>query len=359
MSAWAMNATITLSRDERNVSSSNVTHVTLRNAGERDIYVLGYQSVLDKPNDRTTGNWLQITDAFGNEVPYVGRFVSHGAFEASAFVRVPPRSSVEGDVELSREYDLPPAGTITVSTTMALYDRVPGIQPTGENEDVAAEMVKSNELTFHPIGGYVRSQTIASTLQCTAEQLGMTRNAISAAQAASQEAAYFLGDLYYADPIGQTRPAPQRIHMKPHRRYTNWFGAWDDAAPQDPDPGANFTDNSRVDQTVTAVYVRLLSGARTVCDECKGYSPLSRAWAEGSLIHLCPVNFTDPITGGITSQAGTIVHEVSHQADSIARATVDLPGVNNRNDAHRLERPKAVQSAANYEYFITDTQLGR
>jgi hypothetical protein len=147
--------------------------------------------------------------------------------------------------------------------------------------------------------------------------------------------------------------------MKPHRRYQNWFGVWDDDAPQHPDPEAMKTDNIRVDTTVVATYVRLLSGASTVCDRCVGYDPSSRAWAEGTLIHLCPVNFSDPITGGISSQAGTIAHETSHQSDGLAPGTVDVPGVRNRAEAHALPRSTAVTSGANYEYFITDTLLGR
>lgn len=68
-----------------------------------------------------------------------------------------------------------------------------------------------------------------------------------------------------------------------------------------------------VDQVVAATYARLLGGARAVCDSCPGYDPSSRAWNEGDLIHLCPVNFLDPVNGGVTSQAGTIAHEVSHR----------------------------------------------
>ena len=147
--------------------------------------------------------------------------------------------------------------------------------------------------------------------------------------------------------------------MKPHPRYQNWFGTWDDDAPQAPDPASSATDNDRVDRTILATYVRLQGSVSTVCDACVGYHPSSRAWAEGKLIHLCPVNFTDPITGGITSQAGTIAHEVSHQNDDIASGTVDLDGIRSRAKAHALPRPSAVTSAANYEYFIMDTPLGR
>lgn len=359
--AFAAKAIVHLSHDASRASPENIVDITVKNTSDHDLYVLGYHSILEKPEGRTTSNWLTIHDSFGRKVPYVGRYVKDGAFPASAFLRIEPGASIDGSVSLSREYDLPPAGEVRVSTSVSVFDRVPAMISTSENEPVDSESITSNELTFPIVGGYVRPATVASTLQCTAGQLSDTRSAITAAQVASQEAVNFLGSLYYVDHIDPENPDPQppRIHMKPHRRYTNWFGTWDEWAPQPPDMGWEFTDNSLVDQVTTAVYARLLFGATAVCDECKGYSPSSRAWAEGALIHLCPVNFTDPITGGTTSQSGTIIHEVSHRNDSYAEGTVDYNGVRDRNSARSLPRHQAVRSAANYEYFITGTQLGR
>jgi hypothetical protein len=61
------------------------------------------------------------------------------------------------------------------------------------------------------------------------------------------------------------------------------------------------------------------------------------------------------VAGGITSQAGTIVHEVTHQADG----TADLDGVTDRASAHKLSRYNAARSGANYEYFIMNVPLGK
>lgn len=355
-------ATVTIERDASHASSANRIDVVLHNDTKRDIFVVGYNSVLEKPDGRTTGNWLHVTDSFGREVPYRGRYVVSGPVSTESFMQVAPGESIRGSVELSREYELPPAGTVTVSTTIATYSTVPALLPTGDTEGATADLVTSNELTFPIVNAPVSVTTARSILQCTASQVSMSNQAIAAAQHASDEAINFLGSLYYVDPIvpiDPENPVTPRIHMKPHRRYSNWFGTWDDGAPQPPDPAALDTDNSRVDQTVMAVYVRLMSNIRTACDECKGYNPLTRAWAEAGLIHLCPSNFRDPISGGITSQAGTIVHEVSHQGDALAPGTVDLPNVRSRSDAHALPRADAVKSAANYEYFITDTPLGR
>jgi hypothetical protein len=65
------------------------------------------------------------------------------------------------------------------------------------------------------------------------------------------------------------------------------------------------------------------------------------------------------VNGGVTSQVGTIAHEVSHRPDGYAIPTQDFPNVKNRATAHALDRTSAVRSGANYEYFIMNVPLGR
>lgn len=345
--------------DGHDSSAPNTVVMTLSNGSAHDIFLYGYESAFAKPEGRTTSHWFTIDDAFGHPVPYKGRYVVSGAPSPSQFTRIAVGASISASVDLSTEYTLPPAGPITVSTRVAVYQRIPAILSSGESETTPSEMIESNTVAFGVVNAPSRSGSASSIVTCTPLQEDQTKQAIAAAGPIANEAADFLGSLYYSDPYDPANPVLPRVHMKPHRRYQNWFGVWDDDAPQHPDPEAMKTDNIRVDTTVVATYVRLLSGARTVCDRCVGYDPSSRAWAEGTLIHLCPVNFSDPITGGISSQAGTIAHETSHQSDDLAPGTVDVPGVRNRAEAHALPRSTAVTSGANYEYFITDTPLGR
>jgi len=351
-------ARLFVSYDGANPSAPNTVSVSLSNPSDRDVFVYTYQTAFAKPDGRTTGNWFAVEDAFGNEVPYKGRFVVSGTPTPSEYTRIRPGSSVTATIDLSREYELPNAGEVHVSTQVALYEKIPPTLASGEVENIPYELITSNSISFFVAPSTNRPLETSSVITCTPNQEDDTRRAISAAQSATEEAAHFLSSLYYADPIDPVNPVPPRVHMTPHSRYQNWFGVWDETAPQLP-PESLTTDNSRVDQTIVATYARLLGGATTACDQCNGYDPTTRAWAEGRLIHLCPANFSDPVTGGITSQAGTIAHEVSHQNDEIARGTVDLRGVTNRASAHALPRSAAVTPAANYEYFITNTPLGR
>jgi Lysine-specific metallo-endopeptidase len=348
-----------LAHDGRNPAAPNTVTMTLSNSADHDVFLLDQNSAFAKPDGRTTSNWFNIKDAFGRTVSYKGRYVVMGPPAASEFTRIRPGANVEASVDLSREYVLPIAGSVSVSTSVAIYDRLPGIDSNGEMENVPYESIESNVVSLAVVhvasGGFDTS----SIITCSPTQENATRQAIAAAQSITEETLSFLTSLYYNDPVNPEDHVPPRSHMKPHRRYQNWFGVWDDNAPQWPEPGAFDTDNVRVDQTMFATHVRLLSGATTACDQCNGYPPSSRAWAEGKLIHLCPVNFSDPIIGGITSQAGTIAHEVSHQNDEMGQGTGDLEGVTSRATAHALPRSSAVVSAANYEYFITNAPLGR
>ena len=348
-----------IEHDGHDPHAPNTVLMTLSNESDHDVFLYDYNSAFAKPDGRTTSHWFTINDEFGHDVTYKGRYVVSGAPSPSQFTRIAIGSAIQANVNLSTEYHLPTAGSITVSTRVALYRRIPAIRSTGELESTPFETIQSNGVTFGVVNVPERSRDVSAVTKCTPLQEEQTKQAVAAAGPMTEEAVNFLGGLYYIDPIDPENPTPPRIHMKPHARYRNWFGVWDDDAPQPPDPAASETANTRVDQTVIATYVRLQSGATTVCDACVGYHPSARAWAEGTLIHLCPVNFGDPITGGITSQAGTIAHEVSHQTDELAGGTVDVPEVTSRAAAHALPRQRAVTSGANYEYFITDTPLGR
>lgn len=281
--------------------------------------------------------------------------------DAASYTRISPGETITADVDLDTEYVLPEQGTVTVSSSIAIMDRMPELDSFGEPETVPQEIVESETIEFSVRAGSSAGKVPAvnAVIQCNVEQSASTQKAITGAQAASYEAVNFLSSLYYMDPFDPEDPVVPRVHMKPHIRYQYWFHEFDDLAPQPPDPGAMDTDNAMVDQVVFATYTRLIPGARTVCDSCPGYHPGARAWNEGDVIHLCPANFLDPVLGGVTSQAGTIAHEVSHRPDGEAVPTRDFPGVENRATAHALDRYRAVRSGANYEYFIMNVPLGK
>jgi hypothetical protein len=61
-----------------------------------------------------------------------------------------------------------------------------------------------------------------------------------------------------------------------------------------------------------------------------------------------------PCTADQTEQTA----KAFYKGDDRARPTVDKPGVINRATAHALARPDAVDSGANYEYYIMNVPRG-
>jgi len=139
---------LSLSHDGRDASAANSVALSLSNGTDHDIFVYGYNSVFAQPDGRTTSNWLSVTDAFGHEVPYKGRYVVMGPPPPSLFIRIRSGEHLDAKVDLSREYDLPPAGSVTVKTSVAIYERVPVILPSGESESIPHESIESKAATF-------------------------------------------------------------------------------------------------------------------------------------------------------------------------------------------------------------------
>lgn len=139
---------LVLTHEGRDSSAPNTVAITLSNGTERDVFIYGYESAFAQPQGRTTSNWFRIKDSFDKDVPYKGRYVVSGAPPPSQFTRIRPGEHLDTTVDLSREYELPPAGSITVKTSVAVYDRIPTILPTGESEAVPYESIESNAATF-------------------------------------------------------------------------------------------------------------------------------------------------------------------------------------------------------------------
>lgn len=177
--------TVRLSHEARSASAANRVDVDLENSSNRDVFVLGYHTVFEKPQGRTTGAWIHVKDAFGRNVPYIGRYVVSGAFTSESYIRVAPGDHLTGYVDLATEYELPPAGNVTVSTVVVVYHRVPGILDTGENEDVPAATIASNALTFNLVGSTSRVAPVASTLKRSGQSSSLRTRPIASMNAST------------------------------------------------------------------------------------------------------------------------------------------------------------------------------
>lgn len=340
-----------------------VISVEAKNVGDKPLYLFGPQTPFALVDDRLQGKWFKISDVKGAEVRYRGRQVFLRGSSPDAYIQLAPGEAIHAEVDLGKEYAFAGSGLYQVSTSMTAYDVVPGTTPDGEAATVPSESFVSAiaDLYIDPSAYAAQSDPMADNVfPCSTEQLDQTEKAFYKGTRSASLTQAILQTSYYYGPVDPQHPEdPPRIHMKRDPKYVYWFGEWDDDAPQAPDPAAPSTDNARVDEVVAAIVARMDEGFPTVCDRCPGYSPHTRAWTEANgTVHMCPIHFSDPISGGITSQAGTLVHEASHIDDSRGRPTVDHDGVINRATAHALDRSRAVDSGANYEYYMMNVPLG-
>lgn len=342
-------------------SRSGRPYVTVHvvNDGDVPLWILPSQTAFDLDQGHMSGRWFEFDPAQGAVPFFEGRQLLIRDPSPSSYVRLDPRESRSVGVDLSADYHFPTDATYNVRTTIASYTSI----PLPGSDDVGGLSLSTSD--FFPISvsaAYVTpfSPLADNVVPCTDEQVTQIGQARYKATNASGVKEMLLDLSYYYDPIDPSDPdKPRRKHMKRDAKYVYWLGEWDDDAPQPPEPDADATDNAKVDATVHATVTRFRQGFNIVCDLCPRNDPATRAWTDGTgTVHLCPENFRDPVIGGISSQTATLIHEATHIVDQHGPATVDIPGVTSRATAHALDRPKAVISGANYEYFIANTPLG-
>jgi len=131
----------------------NGVRLVATNFGPADAYILAYHSVFALPDGRTTGRWIHVTDASGNDVAYIGRSVLIRSPGPASFTRIPSGESISADIDLSREYALPTTATATVNVQSGIevLDRIPALDEYGEPENVPSESVESNVLSIAAI----------------------------------------------------------------------------------------------------------------------------------------------------------------------------------------------------------------
>lgn len=66
------------------------------------------------PLEGFKGNFLDVTDAIGNKIPYAGAMVKRGKPRPSAFVHVAPQGSIVAEFNLLDAYPIRQAGTYRI-----------------------------------------------------------------------------------------------------------------------------------------------------------------------------------------------------------------------------------------------------
>ncbi len=300
----------------------NVT-VTVSNPEKRAIRVLRWYTPIDGVEES-----LFTVTRDGKEVEYVGRHYKRPEPIDKDFIVLRGGESFTRTVKLNDYYDLSGGGTFIVRyevRSLDVYDKGP------RNGDRVAELISNVDSAWVDADASARPQppppppgTLNSFNKCTVSQQA------SVLSARDQAAAYASNSLGYLD--GSVNAGA---------RYTTWFGVYSSSRYNT--VLGNF---GAIKSAMDSAQVRFDCG-------CKQNYFAYVYPTQPYNIYLCKVFWQVP-TSGTDSQAGTLVHEMSHF--NVVAGTDDV--VYGQTGAKNLaiSNPnQAVQNADSHEYFAENT----
>lgn len=312
-------------------------NVTVTNTSQEDVKVLSWYLV---QNAALQNNAFDVT-VDGEKVSYTGPIVKRPAPTADDYIQLAAGETITQTFDLSAYYDMTQAGTYSVQYDVDALGLIKD-SSTARSKSKAADLqqLKSNNVSFW-VEGLGPKTDLLSKIQtaelnakfgityagsCSNSKKSSIKTAVSASQNLSYDAYKHLYD--YWDKGSESD------------RYSTWFGSY---------------DSSRY-STVTNHFYKIYSALnnQNITMDCYCEGNLSNAYAyvypnQPYHIHLCGA-FWNASTTGSDSQAGTIIHEMSHF--TVNGGTEDVAyGQYNARYLATNSPDKAVKNADNHEYF--------
>ena len=362
VSAGRIEATLSPSTSITPHSSATVV-LRVENVGDEPVMIYRWNTPFIETG-RLPGPVFDVSDESGHSVRYLGRRVHVGPARLTHYVSLKAGEVLEKEVDLGKEYEFDKAGWYTVNFNLYLNIEPDKISsPIADLEGYvpnAQEVVATNTVTFlvrQPINHASTVSPEAQANSCDVEQSTDIESARIGAKADATRAERFVNTLLY---VYEFTGSDFVLSFHPHPRYTRWFGPHDPQEPMPEDPGWGNGNNAQVKRTIEATALRLVDGVISPTCGCSAGYEDTLAWVEDHTpysIHFCK-KFFEIDDLGWDSKRSTVYHEMTHFYDSMLDGRADQPGVMGQESAKSLaltNRSKAVRSAANFEYFVTDT----
>lgn len=327
-----LTSTIELTRTEfRRTDSLNI-RFTITNNSARTLNLLKWNTPFDGFND----DYFNITRD-GEPVLYLGRVVKRGKPQAADYIAVSANSSVSVEINLAEGYGIFQTGEYSVEYNAVILDIGSASPATlSTRKKLEPKAVRSNEATFRileerpkraidPKGtGEGAGLKGASFNDCTSGEKNTLNKALDNAELYAAGARLALG-------LTTESARPNA------KRYTTWFGKY---------TASRYT---AVTQNFQSIYDALSTKTITFhcdCDEnYYAYVYPNKPYH----IYICNLFWSAPAQG-TDSQAGTIIHEVSHF--KVVAGTKDHAyGHTNCKNLANNDPAKAIQNADSHEYF--------
>lgn len=260
----------------------------------------------------------------GKRVQYVGKRVKRGAASESDYLLIAPRRTITVDCDLTKGYDLAAGGVFEIYFSGFIQY---GIYDAKDKFVIQSRKVISNSITID-IEPYVSSAKLSKAytdvVSCSEFQKQVLEAALTEAEKFTDEAVDTLTGLQI-----DTRSVAGR--------YLSWFGDYTDS---------NYSEVVSIYQAMQNTF-----NTETITFHCD-CSTSNYAWVYPDKpynIHICNSFWNAPVTG-TDSQAGTIIHEMSH-FNSIAHTDDYVYGQEFAFNLAANNPAEAINNADNFEYF--------
>ena len=300
---------------------------SLANTGTESAYILRWQT----PVAGVEADLFEV-EVDGQPVAYIGKLIKRAAPQPEDFMELAPGETVTATFDLSAVYDMTREGEYTVRYRGELdelyntWGEVEGRRFAKAPKQVVT-VVESNAVSLYSeareqqFGINLSALQFGGTQYCDSGQVTKLKTAHTNAQSYSSKAVNWLN----------TNPDSYTLYIK-------WFGAYAS------------TRYNTVKSHFNAVYNAFAT--KNVTYDCSCTEPSYYAYVYPSqpyMIYLCGYFWKAGATG-TDSQAGTLVHEMSHF--NVTAGTQDY--VYGQTAALRLAKTqpkKAINNADNHEYF--------
>jgi len=319
-------AVVTISADQNLYAAQQdvLIHVTIANPTNHTIRVLQWYTPVDGVEEP-----LFKVSVDGVSVAYTGPIYKRPAATGQDYITLKAGESVSSDVSLGQYYDLSASGAYTVVYDVSSWNLT---SEKGGGPDQSVESLTSNPLLLGiegrqaPAIDFSVPDAVTSTstfTKCTTTQQGLLNTARANASSYSANALAYL-DANITD-----------------ARYTTWFGT------------ETSSRYSLVDDHFTSISSAMDNAPVAFDCGCKKKYYAYVYPNQPYKIYLCSVFWEAPATG-TDSQAGTLIHEMSHF--TVVAGTDDYVYGQAGAKSLAISNPdNAVRNADNHEYFAENT----
>lgn len=326
---WA-NDLETIIEADANLGSAGAITFTIYNRSEYPAKILTWYTPLEK---QFNSNMFVIFKT-GYKVRYTGRLVKRGIPKESDYITVEAGGSISESISLPDGYDITTVGSYEIT-----YSGIIQYQLIGANKRNSASSVKKNRQSSKRSNTLLLEVTSPTDPKTTYKQVPAYNNCTTEEKASLElaliEAENLAIDAY--DSLSSTTTAARESAG----RYGVWFGAYTSARYQTALDNFQNISSALSDETITFS-----------CDCNEDY--FAYVYPNQPYdIHLCN-SFWVADLSGVDSQAGSIIHELSHFT-AVAGTDDHVYGQTGAFELAQTNPENALDNADNHEYFAENS----